>query len=94
VRNGLSVSEVDAIEQEVRRHTTDPIIEISFRRRRRSKVVNRAVVEVKILDHCNDRSAAGRFAYVHRTKKGWRLDSRSRGGWGWESLDTHAAVVD
>jgi hypothetical protein len=81
VDDGLSALEVDAIERDVRRRNDDPIIGITFERRRRSDLINHAVVQVKLLGRCDATSAGGRLLYFRRLKSGWRLDRRRDGRW-------------
>jgi hypothetical protein len=79
VDNRLSGAEIDAIEYQVRQDTKNPVIEITFERR---KGGNRPSVVVKVLDRCDDEEgAAGPLLYVRRFKGEWRLDRRRMGRW-------------
>jgi len=79
VDDSLSTPEIDAIERQVRRVSDDPIIRITFERRKRSGFVDR--VQVRLLDHCNEGGAGGHLLQFRRLKSGWRLDRRRDGRW-------------
>ena len=81
VDDGLSATEIDSIESETRQHSLEPVIAITFARRKRSALVDHAVVEVKVLSHCDEISAGGRYFYFRRLKSGWRLDPKRNGRW-------------
>jgi hypothetical protein len=80
VDDGLSAPEINAIERDVRQRSDDPIVGISFERKRSGRI-DHAAVQVRLLDRCDDTSAEGRVMYFRRVKGGWRLDRGRNGRW-------------
>jgi hypothetical protein len=77
----LSASEIDSIEREVRQHSEDPIVAITFEPRKRSGRGNHAVVKVRLLGYCDETRAGGRVLYFRRLKNGWCFDHKRDGRW-------------
>jgi hypothetical protein len=77
----LRPSEVAQIEAQVRRRTKFPIVFVGDRGpAAKGRRLDR--VEVQVLETCNSNGSGGSTFFLHRTKRGWKLELDRGGEWG------------